>query len=138
MVDKLVLLESSPFILESNVRTGLSCVLSLGETWVRSQVVPSALPPSVGREEVAEGRQGASGPPPRGQGYATYTLGVGKEQGMRAWVILGNPVCGLESAECQLGHEAAGLREGRSSGLRKLWGRTVGWTHLHSRSVKCL
>lgn len=57
---------------------------------------------------------------------------------MWAWVILGNPVCGLESAGCQVGHEAAGVSEGRSSGLRKLWGRTVGCAHLHLCSVKYL
>lgn len=38
MVDKLILLDSSPFVLDTNVRTGLSWMLSLEET--RSQGVP--------------------------------------------------------------------------------------------------
>lgn len=40
MVDKLILLDSSPFALDYNVRTGLSCMLSLGRRRFREGPEP--------------------------------------------------------------------------------------------------
>ena len=121
MVDKLILLDALPVVLDTNVRTGLARPVSLG-IWVPGSVFsPAPLGGYQGgrrRWQTVDKR--AQGPPPRpqGQGCATYSLGVGSKQGH-------GPVSSSEALLVAWSLQkarlitAAGVGEGRSSGLRK-------------------
>lgn len=114
MVDKLILLEAAPFAVDSNVRTGSSMSTVTG-----GDPGPAIAlgPVSFGGYQGGGRRwqrvdQGESQGPSQGMGYAAGTPGVGRERVAGAFVILGNPLCGLGSAECQVDHKVAGGRRG--------------------------
>lgn len=95
MVDKLILLDAVPFFLDCNVRMA---------AYMHAPSPVSFSGYQGGGRRWQEGRQGESGAPQqRKQGdiILLVPLGVGREKGAGAFVILGSPVFGLGSAECQ-------------------------------------
>lgn len=59
--------------------------------------------------------QGSTPHRPQRQSGAAYSLGLDREPGSRACVILRGPACGLESAKGQVDHNGRG-GEGRAVG----------------------
>ena len=113
MVDKLILLDALPVVLDMNVRTGLARPVSLG-VWVPGSVFsPAPLGGYQGGrrrwQTVDKRAQGPPPPPPRA-GLCYLFPRSGQQTGSRACVILGGPACGLESTEGQVDHNGRGGR----------------------------